>query len=120
MDNTEKKCPCRFRLPLQYNDGTEVEPEKLVAIFQDLDRQFSGHTNHGVSQGSWEGQVEPMLTIEVAVSPNRLEEFRQVVYSIGKSLGQHAMYLDAPPPTVEIIPIDGIPKPRVNEVNNVN
>ncbi len=95
---------CRFRLPLQYNDGREIEPEKLVKILQALDRQFGGYTPLGVSEGSWGGQVEPMQTIEVAVPPSRIAELEVFVRAVGRELGQHAMYFDAPAPSVRFLP----------------
>lgn len=36
----------------------------------------------------------------------RVPELRELVYSIGKKLGQKAMYFNAPPPTVELIEIE--------------
>src|SRR3989337_2936504 len=96
-------CPCRFRLPLKYNDGREVEPEILVRIFQALTVQFGGYTPLGAAtEGDWGGQAEPMMSVEVAVLPERIPELRAVVYAIGKELGQKQMYFDAPSvPSVE-------------------
>ncbi len=101
-------CPCRFRLPLKYNDGREVEPEILVKIFQALTVQFGGYTPLGAAtEGDWGGQAEPMMSIEVAVLPERIPELRAVVYAIGKELGQKQMYFDAPAvPSVEFMDID--------------
>lgn len=61
--------------------------------------------SHGVKGGSWFGQVETSLRIEVAVHPSRVPELRELVYAIGKQLGQKEMYFDAPPPSVEFINI---------------
>lgn len=69
-------------------------------------RQFGFWTELGTRDGVWEGQSEPSLWIEIAIPQSRIPELRELVYSIGKRLGQKAMYFDAPPPTVEIFPID--------------
>lgn len=97
-------CPCRFRLPLAYNDGRAVEPETLVEIFTALSRQFGGYTPLGTSDSDWHGQTEPTIGVEVAVLPERVDKL--VVYSIGKRLGQKQMYFDVPPPSVEFLDID--------------
>jgi hypothetical protein len=90
-------------LPLQYNDGRELEPEVLIGIFQALTRQFSGYTPLGTSDSSWgpQGGTERTMGIEVAVLPERVAEMEAVVVAIGKKLGQKQMYFDAPPPSVK-------------------
>jgi hypothetical protein len=100
-------CPCRFRLPLQYNDERRVEPEVLVDIFQALTRQFGGYTPLGTESSDWgpQGGTEPTMGIEVAVAPHRVEELEEVVFAIGKRLGQKFMYFDAPAPSVKFIEI---------------
>jgi len=105
----EQKCPCQFPIPLCFNDGTDVSPEKLALIFKALDQQFLGYTHLGIRMGCWEGQTEPMAWIEVDVPLSRVAELREVVYAIGKSLGQKVMYFNAPPSTVEFITIEGGP-----------
>jgi hypothetical protein len=98
-------CPCRFRLPLQYNDGRQVEPEVLIEIFKALTRQFGGYTPLGKGDGDW-GQregTEPTMGIEVAVLPERVPELERVVIAIGRRLGQVQMYFDAPSPSVKFL-----------------
>jgi hypothetical protein len=102
----KKGSACTFQVPLYYNDGREVEPEVILEIKQTLDRQFGGYTILGIDEGSWFGQVERSLRIEVAVPKKRIAELRKVVITIGKKLGQKAMYFNAPPPSVEIIDIE--------------
>ncbi len=58
------------------------------------------------SQGCWEGQCEGVMEIEVAVVPRRVNDLRKLVLSIGKELGQRAMYFDVPEPTVEILDVE--------------
>jgi hypothetical protein len=99
-------CVCRFRLPLVYNDGREVEAEAVAEIFRALRRQFGGYTPLGDASGDWHGQTESSMGIEVAVLPSRLDEFREVVCAIGKRLKQKEMYFEASEiPTVEFIVI---------------
>lgn len=102
----ELHCPCRFRLPLQYNDGRTVEPEVLAKILATLGMQFGGYTPLGTTTGYWEGQAEPMQTIEVAVPPSRVPELEAVVKAIGKELGQKYMYFDEAPPTLKLLKVD--------------
>src|SRR5207244_6779240 len=98
-------CPCRFRLPLQYNDGRRVEPEVLIEIFQALSRQFGGWTPLAAGESDWgpQGGTEPTMGVEVAVLPHRVEELEVVVIAIGKRLGQKQMYFDAPAPSVKFL-----------------
>lgn len=98
-------CPCRFRLPLQYNDGRPVEPEVLIEIFQALTRQFGGYTPLGRGDGDWgpQGATEPTMGIEVAVLPERVPDLEKVAIAIGRRLGQIQMYFDAPPPSVKFL-----------------
>ena len=119
MENSPKLVPCVVQVPLVDNDGNEFEPRKLVTIFSWFDRQFGGYTNLGQMEGSWHGQVEPSIRIEVAVAENRIAQFRDVVCAIGKLLEQEAMYFDAPPPSVEIIPMSEYSKTGGKE-GNVN
>ena len=83
----ELKCPCRIQIPLAYNDGREVEAEVIVEILGVLNRQFGGYTPLGISEGSWFGQTERSMRVEVAVNESRIPELREVVYSIGRRLG---------------------------------
>src|ERR1700735_1165650 len=104
--STPQLCPCRFQIPLVLNDGSETPPEELILIHRSLRRQFGQYTMLGERDGVWEGQSEPSQWSEVAIPQSRVPELRELVYSIGKRLKQKAMYFDAPPPTVEIMPIE--------------
>ena len=95
---------CRFLVPVCYNDGRPVEPEKFITIKKTLDRQFGGYRILAPQEGSWQGQIENTHEIEVAVNPRRIPELRKLVLQIGRELEQQAMYFDAPPvPSVEIL-----------------
>ena len=92
------KSACELGLPLAYNDSRPVEPEVLNAILRSIDAQFGGYTIKGVHQGSWFGQEEASMRIEVDVEPERVHVLEKVVYAIGKQLGQKEMYFNVPPP----------------------
>lgn len=115
MDDPPKLAACKVQIPLVMNDGKEVAPEVLVEILSSFDRQFGGYTILGQMEGSWHGQVEPSIRVEVAVPENRIGQFRQLVHAIGVRLHQQAMYLDAPPPSVEIIPMENYVTPGGQE-----
>jgi hypothetical protein len=62
--------PCQFDLPLADNDGQPFPPELILEIKKALDRQFGGYKIVGCAEGdegSWLGQVERSLTVEVRV-----------------------------------------------------
>ena len=99
-------CPCCFLIPLRYNDGRDVEPERLIEIKNALDRQFGGFTGLGVREGSWFGQVEQSMGIEVSVPEDQIEELRATVKAIGRALGQKQMYFKKGPPCVDLIDVE--------------
>jgi hypothetical protein len=115
--NAELLCPCEFQLVLVYNPepgelfGREVEPEVLGGIFSDLKRRFGNYTplgtagRDGVPGGSWEGQVEPSVRIEIAVPEDRIPELERFVGEIGVRLKQEAMYFKIGAPCVKIIKV---------------
>lgn len=100
-----RKCRCRFLLPLAYNDGKPIAPSLFMKFKGEITRQFGAYRIvTECSEGSWQGQVEGVMEIEVAVTPKRIPQLRALVIEIGKELGQKCMYFDAPQvPTVEII-----------------
>ncbi len=101
------KSPCRFLIPLALNDDTPVSVETFMKIKRALDVQFGGYrVTAECMEGSWQGQVENCMEIEVCVIKKRVPELRQVVLAIGKELGQLAMYFDSRPPTVEILDVE--------------
>ena len=100
-----KGSPCEILIPLADNDGREFPPEVFVEIKKAFDRQFGGYTVLGIVEGSWQGQVEQLLRIQVVVPKKRIKELRTVVIAIGRRLGQKAMYFNPQAPTAEIIPI---------------
>ncbi len=126
MDDTPLLCPCEFQLVLRYNPepgetiGRDIEPETLLGIFNEINRKFGAYTPIGAPDGvggSWEGQTEPSMRIEIAVAPSRVAEVREYVIELGRRLGQAAMYFKAMPPCVEIIDMTKQPGKSV-EGNN--
>jgi hypothetical protein len=99
------KYGCRFLIPLAYNDGQLIEPAKFMEIKRRLDAEFGAYriiTEE--SEGSWQGQVENVMEIEVAVFKKRIPSLKKAVIEIGRDLGQLAMYFKTPPqPDVEIL-----------------
>ena len=60
---------------------------------------FGGYTLEGPFQGAWvadDGRAyeETSYRLEVLVSPDRLNEVRELFTRIGRRLGQRAMYLE--------------------------
>jgi hypothetical protein len=49
---------------------------------------------------------EKSFRIEVAVLPERTEEFKEVVYAIGKKLNQRIMYFCIPEPSVYFMKVE--------------
>jgi hypothetical protein len=97
---------CKFQVPLADNDGHPFDPQVFIDIKRAVDRLFGGFTILGEREGSYEGQVERSLWIEVFVPSKRIEEFRELVRATGRALGQRAMYIEIPPPCAEILLIE--------------
>lgn len=119
LETSRPHCACWVQIPLAYGgpDGRPdkaVEAEVLAAILGVFDRQFGGWTPLGESSGSWRNPdslfeeviEEKSMRIEVAVLPERTNEFKEVVYSIGKSLKQKVMYFNIPEPSAYFMDID--------------
>lgn len=99
--------PCIVHLQTNYNDCTEVEPDRLALILKTLDRQFGGWTHLGSVTGSWHGQVEPMIRILIVVPEAEIERLRDVVRLIGRDLKQREMYFEIGSGSVEFLKGDG-------------
>jgi hypothetical protein len=98
--------PCVFQIPLQYNDGTPVEPEKWLLFLDILNRQFEGYSPLGrIEGGCWHGQVESSERFEVWVTREQIPLLERVVRAIGKEMGQQEMFLIVPDATVRRFPI---------------
>lgn len=114
-----QEIPCVFQIPLTYGKrrpekkGGEVEPQVLLRIIEAINRQFGGHTPLGtIKGGAWldegEGQFEEedQFRVEVWVTRDRVPVLRELVYAVGKELGQKQMFLIVPEARVDRIDID--------------
>jgi|1186.fasta_scaffold324193_2 hypothetical protein len=101
---------CIFNVPKTLNDGSKVSPEMRLEIMDEL-RRFGGWTVREVI-GMWEGMVEESWEYEIDVLPERVDELRSVVESIGEKLGQEVMRFNPLPPTTQHIPIAKNRKPN--------
>lgn len=67
--------------------------------WQQVRDTFGGYALEGPFQGTWvadDGQVyeETSYRLEVIIAPEQLQVAREFVISIGRRLGQRAMYLE--------------------------
>ena len=99
-------CPCEISIPLAYNDGRQVSKALLFKYLKVFDRQFGGWRELGTHQGSWHGQVEMMLAIEVDVMEEQIDLLRKIVQAVGHELGQEKMYFKRGSPSVELLDPD--------------
>ena len=73
-----KKLKVVFLIPLKYNDGTDVEPEKLFKVMKKVVNLFGGVISHPVpAEGIW---IDPKTHKEY------YDKCRQFEVSIEKSL----------------------------------
>lgn len=100
-------CPISIQIPLRDNDGRPYGADLSSAINL-LDRRFGGVTVFRECIGAWRGQHEPSWRIEVAVPSERIDEVIEAGVSIGRRLGQRAMYIAVGLPMVRIIEINGL------------
>lgn len=87
-------------IPLRFNDGTEVPPNQMTRIIDELAFQFRGCSDEGLTKGQWLDPQDSRLyrdesqRISVVCSNDRLWEAQQAVIKIGMELGQLAMYFE--------------------------
>jgi hypothetical protein len=87
------------RIPTHRNDGARINPRERRAILTLVRDTFGGYTLEGPFQGAWvadDGRVyeETSYRLEVLVAPERLNEARELFASIGRRLGQRAIYFE--------------------------
>jgi hypothetical protein len=85
------------RLPTHSNDGAKISAAARRDILRQVHDAFGGYTLEGPFQGAWvvdDGKVyeETSYRLEVIIEPGQLQVARELVISIGKQLGQRAMY----------------------------
>lgn len=86
-------------VPIRLNDGSATPAELLNEIEIGLAVQFGGCTNEGLVRGYWhdeQGQRfhDESYKISVVCENERYQEAVEAVISIGKRLGQLAMYFE--------------------------
>jgi hypothetical protein len=96
-----KLTPCRFKLPLTYNDGQPVTEDRRDEVLERLFVEFGGYTIEGVEEGAYrredtgQKQVEKLLKVCVAVQrESGVERLREMVSEIGGELDQESMYFE--------------------------
>ncbi len=113
----ELLCPCEVVIPIDYNPvkkgakPREVEPEVLTEITQWFHRQFGSVSMYGgpvqpAGHGLWDGYLDRIMRVRVALPERRTPEFVALVHAIGKKLKQKAMYYEIGPPTARIMLIE--------------
>jgi hypothetical protein len=87
------------RIPTHRNDGAKISTAARRDILRQVRDAFGGYTLEGPFQGAWvadDGKVyeETSYRLEVIIAPGQLQAARALVISIGKQLGQRAMYFE--------------------------
>jgi hypothetical protein len=111
---------CRFKMPLTDNSGRPIKARVLIDLHRKLLAEFQGFTIHPTSKGRWQSRAgrlfqEEVVEYEVAIPEVKTAILRSVVCRLGEQLGQHAMYFDAPAPSVEIIELRSSPQSTTAE-----
>ena len=81
-------------IPLRFNDGKKVPPEKISRIIDELAAQFNGCSDEGITKGQWLDPKDSRLYRDesrriTVVCPNaQLREAEQAVVKIGQELDQ--------------------------------
>jgi hypothetical protein len=87
-------------IPLRFNDGREVPPEKINGFIDELTLQFSGCSDEGITKGQWIDPKDARLyrdqsrRITVVCDNALLLKAQQAVIEIGQELHQRAMYFE--------------------------
>ena len=87
------------RIPTHRNDGSKVSRKEWLAILRRVRETFDGFSLEQPSTGAWvakDGQIyeEESCRLEVVVDRHRVDEARELFKSIGKQLGQRAIFFE--------------------------
>ena len=87
------------RIPTHRNDGSRVSKRELQGILDRVSDAFDGYSLEGPFPGAWtasDGEVyeEESHKLEVVIARGQIKEARKVFKSIGRQLGQRAIYFD--------------------------
>jgi hypothetical protein len=93
-------CPCRFNVPLTDNEGQPIDPQVIVDLHRQLLGQFAGFKIHCTSQRRFQSRAgrvyhEDVVICEVAIPKDKVIPLWDVVFDVGRRLGQLAMYFYA-------------------------
>ena len=86
-------------IPTHLNDGTPISEAELDGIQMELAIQFGGATDEGIVKGMWfdkDGTLcrDTCRKLFVKCDHSRVEEVKDVVKSIGRRLGQKAIWIE--------------------------
>lgn len=103
-----KKNKCVILVPTQYNDGTPVPENVIVGIIRKIDEAFDGHHVAGVGEGAYrmaDGSMayDPTLEIWVAVRPDQIDQVRDLVQKLARTLKQESIWFEVTNSQVEFI-----------------
>lgn len=87
------------RIPTHRNNGRKVSKRELRAIINRVLDAFHGYSMEGPFPGGWIADdgvryEETSSRLEAVVSPQRVQEVRELFVSIGEQLGQRAIDLE--------------------------
>ena len=85
-------------IPLRRNDKTKVSKAEKYDILNRIWDTFGGYTIEGKTKGAWEDGDEKFedkcLKVVIDCDNSRLGEVEELIVSIGKQLGQRAMWVE--------------------------
>jgi hypothetical protein len=87
------------RIPTHRNDGSKITRSQRRSLLNLVRDTFGGYSLEGPFEGAWvaeDGRAyeETSYRLEVLVPPQRVDEARELFISIGKQLGQRAIYFE--------------------------
>lgn len=107
--NPDKKIvKCLVLVPLQMNDGTEVDPDVVLDFQEQLFVNFRGFTNGGTVEGQYKMQdgkkaIDHTTQYWVGIEESQYPLLRSLVSELGKKLGQESMYLETTGATIDFV-----------------
>lgn len=86
-------------IPVNWNDGTPVDPAVLTRFIDSYWRPFRGMTSEGRVAGHWIAEDgtefrDVCEKVSIVCERDRLAEAIRAVRRLGRKLGQHAMYFE--------------------------
>jgi hypothetical protein len=96
-------------IPLSYNDGTEVSPDKIVEIQDEIFSAFTGWTIEGQVKGAYrmasgEKKVEELLKMSIILRSSQLPVLESMIAAWAAQLGQETMLLKVADLAAKFIP----------------